>query len=110
MADQLVLRHSGSGRLSHFQQSAAFQKADGGLDGGFRQSCILGQLLETERCLPLLQPEQCGPDREVNQEGARRTVMASQVRHENIENVFVDGYMVHITIVIRDIDPLQFFR
>jgi len=35
-------------------------------------------------------------------------VVAGEVGEENVQHVFVDRDMVHITIVVSDIDPLQF--
>ena len=109
MANQFVLRYGGRGRFCDFEQATAFQEPDSGLDGGFRQSTVFGQLLEAELGAALLQPEQGGPENHIDQEGAGRMIMFGEVGQENVEHILVDSDMVHNTIVINIIDPLHFF-
>lgn len=97
--DEFVFRHRGLRGLADFDQAAVPQQANGLLHGGFGQTGKLRQCLQTDGGRALFGPEQLSPQYDVNQECRGRAVVADEVRQEHVQNIIVDGNMVHRTIV-----------
>ena len=99
MPDELVLGHGSRRTFRNSHQTATAEHPYRCLHRRFREPGHFRELREAERHAPLLLPEERAPEGEIDEKSARRVVMTSQVGHQNIEHVGVDGDMVHRTIV-----------